>query len=168
MAPPKTAPGAAFPLPAPSYATVKTQSNTLDRNVNYEELAENPRSALVPATKTHSLQALEVLQRAVRLVEDEREDVLASLYPGSEEGVQVRLVRDLEGHLAARSGHLELEVFAALARGLREVEGDAAQRELQVDLLVGHGAGAEDRKRLSSHRHRQVHDGDSFVRHLDN
>lgn len=127
-----------------------------------------PPEEKFPPTPAHLrrafLQALEVLQRTVGFVEDESKYVLSALDARAEEGLQVRLVGDLERHLAPWPGHLELEVLPGVGRGLREVEGDAAQRELQVDLLVVDGAGPEDRKGLGGHRHREVHRGYSLVR----
>ena len=91
-----------------------------------------------------SSQTLEVFQRAVWLVEDERQSVLTVLDTLTDERPQIILVRNLERHFSSRPCHLELEIFAGVLRSLRQVEGDAAQRKLEADLLIYHSARAED------------------------
>ena len=54
------------------------------------------------------LQVFQVSKRTPLLVEDEGEHVLSVLHPGTHERSHVRLPTDLQGHLTAGAGHLEL------------------------------------------------------------
>ena len=89
------------------------------------------------------LETAQVFERTIWSVEDEREHVLAVLLARPDEALQVRLVRDTQGHVSARAAHLELQVSAALSRDFGQVERDVGERELERDLLVLHGAAAE-------------------------
>jgi len=83
-----------------------------------------------------SLKRLELLQRIVSPVEDEGKNVLPLLHSLAHKRTEIRFVGDLQRHLTTGSGHLELHIFAALVGGLGEVEGDAAEWELEGDFLV--------------------------------
>ncbi len=110
-------------------------------------------------------QVLQVSQRAALLVENEREHRRAVLLPLTHERAHVGLPRDIEGHLSLGPSHVELHIGSSLLRSLGQVEADVAQREPQRDLLLLHGAGAQDGQSLRRHWHRHVHGRHTLVLH---
>jgi len=110
-----------------------------------------------------SLKCLQMAQGAVVGVEAEVEYAESSLLAGADEGIEVGLPADVEGHVAGGPAHLELHVMTSDLWRLGQVEADVAEGESEGDLLVLNRACAEKRKALSSHGHGHVHGGNSLV-----